>query len=45
VIGTEEKKRDKIRNTIFKIEPGIKNLLTASEDKSLHTLRHKISNG
>jgi len=37
--------RDKIRNVIFKIEAGIKNLLTELEEKSLQTLRNAISNG
>ena len=37
--------RDKIRNAIFKIEAGIKNLLTALEEISLQILRHAITNG
>jgi hypothetical protein len=32
--------RDKIRNAIFKIETGIKNLLKALDEKSLQTLKH-----
>jgi len=40
-----KKETDKIINGIFKIEAGIKNLLTALEDKSLQTLRSAISNG
>ena len=41
----EEKEEDKIRNTIFKIESGIKNPLTALEDKSLQTFGPEINNG
>ena len=37
--------RDKIINKNFKIDAGIKNLLTALEEKSLWTLRNAISNG
>jgi hypothetical protein len=40
-----KKKRDKIRNAVFKIEVSIKKLLRALKEKSLQTLRNAISNG
>jgi len=39
-----KKKRDKIRNAVYKIEAGIKKLLRALKEKSLQTLRNAISN-
>jgi len=40
-----KKETDKIRNAIFEIEAGIKNLLPVLEERSLQTLRNAISNG
>jgi len=39
-----KKKREKIRNAVFKIQAGIKNLLRVLKEKSLQTLRNAISN-